>query len=173
MWYIKTPIPVLKIRAGGAISFPFPRFRFSIEARPHPLIEMECLFGTARYWETCQEQASSVDGSKLKTPHLVRGVHVCKEKTMPFTTWSLWKVWSMQPYLGSPFFPPSGLLKSEERKVVEQGRRVFFEFVTPPRSSRIRQLRQEKEAIDAMISSIKSEIPRLRITEQLPTSTLR
>lgn len=38
-------------------------------------------------------------------------------------------------------------------------------------SSRIRQLRQEKEAIDAMISSIKAEIPRLRITEQLPTST--
>ena len=40
---------------------------------------MKCLFGTARYWETCQEQAYSVDGSKLKTPHLVRGVHVCKE----------------------------------------------------------------------------------------------
>lgn len=34
-------------------------------------------------------------------------------------------------------------------------------------SERIRQLRQEKEAIDAMISSIKAEIPRLIITEQL------
>jgi len=45
-------------------------------------------------------------------------------------------------------FPPSGLLKSEEREGRIQGRRVFFEFVTPPRSSRIRQLRQEKEAID-------------------------
>lgn len=88
-----------------------------------------------------------------------------KRKTMPS---SLWKIWSMQPYLG---FPPSGLLKSEEREGRIQGRRVFFEFVTPPRSSRIRQLRQEKEAIDAMISSIKAEIPRLRITEQLPTST--
>lgn len=91
-----------------------------------------------------------------------------KRKIMPFTTSSLWKIWSMQPYLG---FPPSGLLKSEEREGRIQGRRVFFEFVTPPRSSRIRQLRQEKEAIDAMISSIKAEIPRLRITEQLPTST--
>lgn len=91
-----------------------------------------------------------------------------KRKTMPFTTSSLWKIWSMQPYLG---FPPSGLLKSEEREGRIQGRRVFFEFVTPPRRSRIRQLRQEKEAIDAMISSIKAEIPRLRITEQLPTST--
>ncbi|KAK6143664.1 hypothetical protein DH2020_024012 [Rehmannia glutinosa] len=30
------------------------------------------------------------------------------------------------------------------------------------------QLRQEKEAIDAMISSIKAEIPRLRITERCP-----
>jgi len=43
--------------------------------------------------------------------------------------------------------------------------RVFFEFVTPPRSSRIRQLKQEKEATDAMISSIKAEIPRLIMTE--------
>lgn len=35
-------------------------------------------------WETCQEQAYSVDGSKLKTPHLVRGVHVWKEKNYAF-----------------------------------------------------------------------------------------
>lgn len=35
-------------------------------------------------WETCQEQAYSVDGSKLKTPHLVRGVHVWKDKNYAF-----------------------------------------------------------------------------------------
>ena len=51
-------------------------------ARPHPL-KWNALFGTARdfSFETCQEKASySVDGSKLKTSHLVRGVHVCKDK---------------------------------------------------------------------------------------------
>lgn len=36
-----------------------------------------------------------------------------KRKTMPFTTSSLWKIWSMQPYLG---FPPSGLFFEVGRK---------------------------------------------------------
>lgn len=45
-----------------------------------------------------------------------------KRKTMPFTTSSLWKIWSMQPYLG---FPPSGLLKSEEREGRIQGQSLL------------------------------------------------
>lgn len=48
-----------------------------------------------------------------------------KRKTMPFTTSSLWKIWSMQPYLG---FPPSGLLKSEEREGRIQGRRLRIRY---------------------------------------------
>lgn len=40
---------------------------------------------------------------------------------MPNTTSSLWKVWSMQPYLGPHFFPPEGLLKSEEREEFKAG----------------------------------------------------
>lgn len=72
-------------------------------ARPYPFQWNACL---ARYWETCQEQAYSVDGSKLKTPHWVRGFwerHL--RKTMPSY---LWKVLSMQPYFwpGPLSFPP-------------------------------------------------------------------
>lgn len=52
-----------------------------------------------------------MDGSKLKTPHLVRGVHVFKETNCEKDYFVLMEGLEYAALLEAHFFPPSGLLK--------------------------------------------------------------